>query len=299
MKEFNNIIKEICQELEIKLTILSDDWMKVLEKNGKIKYIEGNRFSLNTQSIGNILDDKGLFYDLINYKNYPIIKHHVIFKDTTKEEILAFFSSNKEKIVLKGSVGACGKEVFLIDNKDELLQKINELFKTQYSVCLCPYYDILHEYRVIVLDNKVKLIYGKNRPVVVGDGKHNLKELALAFNETYFMDDSKCQFDKNYIPKINEEVMINFQFNLSKGTKSFLEIDPLLKEKLMTLAVSISKDLDIAFSSIDIIETTNHELLIMEANSGVTISKFINNHQDGYKMAYDVYKDAIIKMFEE
>ena len=86
MSEFNNIIKEICKELAIKLTFLSDNWVMVLEKDNKIKYIEGNHFSINSQTIGNIMDDKGLFYDLMIYKNYPIIKHKVIFKETKNEE---------------------------------------------------------------------------------------------------------------------------------------------------------------------------------------------------------------------
>lgn len=299
MKEFNNIIKEICQELKIKLTNLSDGWVMVLEKNEKIKYIESNRFSLNDQVIGNIMNDKGLFYDLMIYKKIPIIEHKVIFKDTDKKKIIDFFNENKRNIIVKSNIGMCGKEVFLINNEKELLNKVNELLNSQYSISLCPYYDILHEYRVIVLDDEAKLIYGKIRPKIIGDGKSNLLTLAKKFNEEYFSKPDNQDFDINYVPLLNEEIILNFQFNLSKGSLSFMEIDSNLKSKIMNLALNVCKSTNIRFASIDIIETVDHELLIMEANSGVTISKFISQQKDGYKIAYSVYKNAIIKMFEE
>ena len=299
MKEFNNIVKKICNELDIKLTFLSDGWVMVLEKDEKIKYIESNRFSLNTHAIANIMNDKGLFYDLMINRNFPIIEHKVVFKNTNENEIIDFFNSNKKNIIVKGNIGMCGKEVFLINDLKILLDKVKELLINQYSISLCPYYDILHEYRVIVLDNEVKLIYGKTRPKIIGDGISNLLILAKKFNNDYFSKLENQTFDINYIPKIGEEIILNFQFNLSKGSLSFLEIDDALKNKIIDLALKVCQKTDIRFASIDIIETKSHELLIMEANSGVTINKFINQHKDGYKIAYNIYKDAIMKMFEE
>ena len=68
MQEFNNLIKEICDELNINITLLSDNWLTVLEKDNNINYIQGYKFGLNNHALGNIIDDKGLFYDLLTYK---------------------------------------------------------------------------------------------------------------------------------------------------------------------------------------------------------------------------------------
>ena len=299
MKEFNNIVKEICNELDIKLTFLSDGWVMLLEKGEKIKYIESNRFSLNNHAIANIMNDKGLFYDLMISKNFPIIEHKVIFKDTDKKEIVDFFNKNNKEIIVKSNIGMCGKEVFLINNEEILLDTINYLLTSQYSISLCPYYNILHEYRVIVLDNESQLIYGKIRPKIIGDGINNLLTLAKKFNNDYFSKIENQDFDINYVPKLNEEIILNFQFNLSKGAISFIEIENDLKSQIIDLALNVCKNTNIRFASIDIIETSSHELLIMEANSGVTINKFIHQHKDGYEIAYNVYKNAIVKMFEE
>ena len=60
------IIKEICDELNIKCTFLSKDWVIMLEKDNIKKYITGYKFDLNTQWTSNIVDDK---YNKVFKKN--------------------------------------------------------------------------------------------------------------------------------------------------------------------------------------------------------------------------------------
>ena len=91
MDEFHKIIEDICNELNISVQFLSDDWTTVLEKNGKIHYITWYQFDLNNHGIGNIMDDKGLFYDLLKLKNIPIIEQHVIMDNYDKEDVLNYF----------------------------------------------------------------------------------------------------------------------------------------------------------------------------------------------------------------
>lgn len=299
MNEFNKIIKDIGKELNIKVTLLSDNWLTILEKDNQIRYIQGYKFSLNDHGLGNILDDKGLFYDLMIYKKHPIIEHNVIFKETAYDDIIAYFHQNNDKLVVKGNLGTCGREVFLVDNEVDLQKRINELFLSQFSISLCPFYNILHEYRVIVLSGSAKIIYGKKRPIIIGDGRSNLLSLAKKFNDQYYSLSKNQNFDKEYVPKLNERVDLNFQFNLSKGAIAFFEIENSLKEKIINLALNVANDANIRFGSIDIIETDNHELFIMEANSGVMMDNIIKQRDNGYEVAFNIYKEAILKMFEE
>ena len=81
MPKFNEIINELCQEKNIKLTKISKDWIYVLEKDNQIHYIIAHKFDLNNNSIATILDDKYAFYELMELKKNPIIKHHIIFKN--------------------------------------------------------------------------------------------------------------------------------------------------------------------------------------------------------------------------
>ena len=65
MNIYKDIISKICNELEIKVTNLSDDWLTVLEKDNKIHYINGYKFDLNNHGIGEIMDNKDLFHSLM------------------------------------------------------------------------------------------------------------------------------------------------------------------------------------------------------------------------------------------
>lgn len=297
MKAFNEMIKKIGEELGIKTTILSDNWTIVLEKDGKTRYITGYQFDLNHHAIGNIMDDKGLFWDLLRYKNIPIIEQYVIFHNYDKDKVLDYFKKHNNEIIVKGNISNAGKEVFKINDEKTLFDTIDKLLLKQFSISLCPYYHIINEYRVIILDNVVRNIFGKEKPKVIGDGKKNILELAREYNPYYIEHEDKI-VNPYYILKDKEMAELSFKFNLSEGAKSFTDISNDLKEKIISLALRVTKELDITFASVDIIYTEDHELLVLEANSGVTMNKFILQNKDGYDLAYSIYLDAVKLMFK-
>lgn len=294
MDNFNDIIENICHELNIKLSYTSDKWVKVLEKDNKVRYIQGYKFDLNHHGIGSIIDDKGLFYDICKIKDIPIINHYVIFKDYDKDQILNYFHQNNDILIVKGNIGTCGNEVYKVESKDELFNIIDDLLLSQYSISLCPYYEIKNEYRTIYLNKELRIIYGKEKPFVIGDGISNIKELAIKYND-YYLDH---MIDSNYIPKNNEKVILNYQFNLSRGAKMFLDIDDELKKRIISLSQDVIKKLDLSFVSVDIVHTVDNKLLIMEANSGIMMDNFIRFNYDKQSDVYNLYCDAIKTMFE-
>lgn len=297
MKEFNKMIKKIGEELGIKTTILSDDWTIVLEKNGKTRYITGYQFDLNHHAIGNIMDDKGLFWDLLRYKDIPVIEQYVIFHNYDKNTVLSYFKNHNNEIIVKGNISNAGKEVFKINDEKKLFETIDKLLLKQFSLSLCPYYHIINEYRVIILDNVVRNIFGKEKPKIIGDGNKTVIELAREYNPYYLEHEEKI-INPFYIPKDKEVVELNFKFNLSEGAKSFTDIPLDLKEKIISLALQVTKELDISFASVDIVYTEDNELLVLEANSGVTMNKFITQNENGYSLAYSIYLDAVKLMFK-
>ena len=295
MQEFNIIIKRIGEELGIKVTLLSDNWLTILEKDNKIHYIQGYKFDLNNHGIGNIMDDKGLFNDLMHYKKLPTIEQISFFGCYDKEIVLDYFRKHNNLIV-KGNIGTCGTNVYLVKNEEDLFKKMDLLLSKQDSISIEPYYDIINEYRVILLNNEVKIMYGKERPVIIGDGKSTIKELAIKYNE--FFKESNTIKNPDYIPKPNERIELDFRYNLSQGARLFTEIDSNLKERIIKLAKEVTKALDITFASVDIIHTTDDKILVLEANSGVMMDNYIRLCKDGYNYAYNVYKEAIELMFK-
>ncbi len=295
MNEYNELIKEICKEENIELNIYQGNWLKELRKGNITKYIVGYKFSLNNQGISLVVDDKGLFYDVIKDK-LPIIIHHVLFNNYDSDEVLNLFHKYNNKVIVKGNIGTCGKEVYKITNEKRLFNIIDRLFEKQYSISLCPYYDIDKEYRLIVLNNEVKLIYSKENPIIVGDGIKTIKELLLDFNSTYYSINQVNNPD--YVPKLDEKIIIEYRFNLSNGARVNKDIDIELKNRLIELAKRVVKETNLSFGSIDIIRTTNNELLIMEANSGVMMNNYLKQTKD-YETVKEIYRDAIKTMMEE
>ena len=298
MNTFYEIIKKIGKELGIKVTFLSDNWTIVLEKDGKVHYITGYQFDLNHHAIGNIMDDKGLFFDLLKYNNIPIIEQYVIFSDYDRTKVIKYFNNHNKEIIVKANISNAGKEVFKVNDEKSLFDIINKLLKKQYSISLCPYYKIKNEYRVIILNNVIRVIFGKTKPIVIGDGKKSIKELALECSN-YYLNHEEHIINPNYIPSLGEKVELSFKFNLSSGGKSFVDIPIDLKNKISNLALLVTEKLNITFASVDIINTFDNKLLVMEANSGVTMNKFIIQNKDGYDTSYSIYLDAIKLMFEK
>lgn len=296
MKEFHKIIKKIGEELNIKVTLLSDNWTTVLEKDNMIHYITGYQFDLNNHGIGNIMDDKGLFYDLLKYKDIPIIEQKVIMHNYDQKEIINYFNKHNKEVIVKANISNAGKEVFKIVDEKELFKVIDQLLLKHFSISICPYYQIINEYRVVLLNNEVRLIFGKEKPIVYGNGKDTVKELAIKFNN-FYKENFKEIINPNYIPKINEKVELSFKFNLSHGARSFLDIPNELKNSILALAKKTAKSLNITFASIDIIHTKDNQLMVLEANSGVTLNKFIVQNSDNYNLVYSIYRDAIKMMF--
>ena len=302
---FKNTIKQICDNNGIKCTFLSKNWIIKLEKGDKIGFITGNKFDLNSHALGNILDDKYAFYEVLKNDNVPIIEHKILYKSDNNNEYakgcnsyenaLDYFISNNQNIVIKANNGACGKEVFHITNTKDLYKTLDKLFINNYSISMCPFYNIKNEYRAVVLNNNIKFIYGKTKPVVIGDGKHTLKELLVDFNPNYF----KNKDIKYIIPKNKEVIEYDWRFNLSNGSIGFTNISNDLIKRIEKLIYSVLDVTNIRFSNIDVIELYNGELLVMEANSGVTLDKICNFIESDNNIVYNIYEEAIKYMMEE
>ena len=307
MQEFHKIIEEICEENNIEFKLLSKDWIIMLEKNKKVKFISGYKFDLNMHGIGNVFDDKYATYEVLKSKNIPIINHKIIFKTTNKNAyatnansydiVLEYFKENNSNIVLKANDSTCGNDVYHITNANELTKWLNNLFKKSFSISICPFLKIRQEYRLVILNNECVLAYAKVKPVVIGDGKRTLRDLLIEFNPYYFKN--RLENDSQYkkILAKNEKYEYNWQFNLSKGANCYL-VDDDLKDRLIDISKKITNCIDLGFCSLDIIENEQNELLVMEINSGVMMKNFTKIVPNGREIAKKIYKDAILSCFK-
>lgn len=300
MNEMQKIINEICSEEKIKVNYLSDNWIIELEKSKQKKYIYGYKFGINNQSSSLLADDKYGLYEVLKKNKIKVIEHRIIFKENIKE-IEKYFKEFKKDVVLKINNGTCGQDVYHIKDLEELKKRAEQLLKTNYSLSICPFYEIKQEYRCIILDNECLYSYKKISPIIIGDGKSNIKELLFSFNPYYF-NNNESFYNKNYskymVPKSGEQIIYNFKHNLSSGAILKDIEKESTKNKITKMALDVKDIINIRFASIDIIQTKDNKFLVLEVNSGVMMENFIKQKSNGYEIAKKIYKKAILKMFE-
>ncbi len=304
---FKKIIEDICRENGIKYNFLSKDWVIMLEKNGKKRFISGYKFDLNSHGIGLIADDKYALYDVLKVKKIPVIEHKIVYNKTnnsdyaigcnTYEYVKDYFTQNNNHIVIKPNNGTCGRNVFNVTDINEIDTILDKLFKTNYSISICPFYEIKNEYRVIMLNGEKKLLYAKYLPIVIGNGKKTIRQLLLEFNPIYFKDKLKdSKYDK--ILNDKEKFEYNWKFNLSQGSIAKMVENKSLEEKLIQIAKDVCNNINLRFGSIDIVETINGKLLVLEANSGVMIDNYIKLNPNEYNLVKEIYKEAVESLLE-
>lgn len=295
MNNVQKIIKEICYEQNIQFKLLSNDWVILLQKNKKIKYVIGYSFPLNDQAVGKICDDKYAVYELMKQFNIPVATHYIVFNNYDKDDIRDFCKKYNYNIVVKNNYGTCGNDMYHVNNEIDLFSKIDQLLLKTYAVVLMPYYNIKTEYRNIVLNNNIELTYGKKRPIIIGDGIKNIHELLCDFNNNYF---SKINDPKlNIILKEKEKYEYNWQFNLSKGSIPCLLDDKNKEKEIKKMALNISNIIGTNFASIDIVELQDGSLLLLEINSGVMMDNITKTLPNGRNLAKEIYSKAICEMF--
>ena len=296
-KQFNRIIKQICQEKNIQYEELSDDWIIKLKKDNKNKFLVGYKFDLNTQATSEICNDKFALYAVLESEGIQAIKHNIIFKNE-ESKLNKYFNEYNNNVVLKPNNGTCGNNVLHICDFDKLKDEYNRLINKCYSVDICPFYNIENEYRIIYLPNK-QYIYKKIKPIITGDGIHTVKELLIDFNKEYFSKEENLKNENvsaDYIPASGEIIEYEWRFNLSKGAK-ISNVDDKEKEMLIEIVKKIVEVIGVKFVSIDIVKLTNNQYMVMEINSGVMMENLIKIQENGEQIAKDLYGEAIDSMF--
>lgn len=306
---FHVLMHEVCSEIGVKVEKLSYGWILQLSKDGKVRHITGTRFDLNPEATGDIACDKYATYEVLNSQNVPIIKHVMIFNPATRSSMVendgiwltvATEFLKHGSLVVKPNYGCEGQGVTLCHSMKETESAIQKLFKTHNSISICPYYDIRTEYRTFYLDGKVYLIYGKTKPFVLGDGSSTIGKLVEKLNlpDKSVVQENLKYIDLNYVPIAGEKVNISWKHNLSGGAKPTILQKGDLYDKIERLAIRAGKAMNINFATIDIIETTDDNLYVLEINSGIGATIFIDSIEGGAEIIKNIYRHAVNKMFQ-
>lgn len=291
----NKLLREIAKDKGIKLEFLSYNYVAKMNKDGKTRYVVGCSFGNNSTSSSKMATDKCCTYEVLKSYNIPIIEHHFVNEENTN---LEFTKKYNYDVVVKPNKGSEGKDVLHLTNLEDIVKHTNKVVRYEKSAAICPFYNIKHEYRTFYLDGESLLTYDKQRPYVIGDGINTVEDLIKSNSYKYLKTDEMTENQLKYIPQKAEQVCISWKHNLSLGAKPNIVKDKEKLDKIHKLVEEAAKAIGITFSSIDVIELDNGELMILEINSSVTMTKFVEYEEYGHAIAKDIYSKAIDKLFE-
>ena len=273
------LLEQVCARQNLQLVRLSKGYLAALTRKfapanpsdpalspppqSLTRYIWGRDFGLNPASSAAILNDKYAIYETLTYHHIPAVECQIIYPEGDPNpwavgcNSLAFaaqyFCAHGSHIVLKPNYGSQGIGVRQITSLPELARAYREAFARSYSASLCPFYNIQHEYRVVILDGTVRLAYMKTAH---GDWRFNLHHGALA----------------SPIPSADYPAIAH-------------------------LARQAFRALDLRFCSVDIIKTTDDQLLVMELNNGVTLTGYLKQRPEELGRILSIYHDAVAAIF--
>lgn len=304
-RPFVKIIKEICSENNIELASFSYDWIFQLSKSEKTAHIFGYQFGNNSATSQLICADKCATSDILLFNGVPAVKHDFFMSPTNInyvgvsgnwERILKLLREHG-KVVCKANEGSGGGSVYLASTQFELERAAHKIFSHSRTMAVSPFYEIEKEFRTVVLDGKVMLIYSKNIPFVEGDGKSTLRELLISYAQSHSdfplkLDESENDLD---IIEIGKKHYLNWKHNLGQGAHPEIIQDELLISELSNLATRAARVTGIQFASVDIIKVKNN-FMVLEVNSGVMMDYFSQVSDTNYQIAKNIYQKAIEKM---
>lgn len=180
-KIFNKILHDLAKDNGYKITRIIDSVYE-LKKGNKSVYVRGKNFGLNSALSAAFAKNKAQTFEILRRNNIKAVPHYEIYQPAfyalfgdqekrNKMRINAVIKKEKLPLVLKPAEGNKSRGVVLCSSKSKINKYARDLFITEHELVLCPFREIKHEYRVVILNGKVELIFDKVKPERVKRGK--------------------------------------------------------------------------------------------------------------------------------
>lgn len=266
-RQLIKIVKEICQEHGITFQGFSSDWVIQLTANDHTMFIHGYKFPNNNAAIEQICNDKSALSDLLSAHRIPHVPHSYFSSSYNKQnpppqdnrKRMQSLLQEYGKIVCKPNAATGGYGVFKVSSQRDLEFASQEIFSASEAMSISPYRKIQAEYRVIIVNASVGVIYEK----------------------------------KFRVPDADEIVEVSWKHNLEQGARPVIVTDVFKTEILSELALSCVAALDAEFVSVDIVED-ECGFEVLEINSGVMMENFAASNPENYEIAKNIYQKAIL-----
>ena len=269
----------------------------------------GYDLGLNSSVTHRVANDKAATAEVLEICGIPCVPHTLFLSPKLSEYVpsmgsweamLRLLEKNPEGIVVKPNEGTGGNSVFRVLTKPKLEIAVDAIFSSNKSLSISPYLEIEDEVRVVLIDYLPVVVYSKNRPSIVGDGKRSLLELALAATPV----EQRSTVLPGIVDDLDEAALdavlpagqrraLNWRHNLGSGAQPILLEQGATREACVQIAVRAAKSIEMRFGSIDVVQV-NGVWQVLEVNSGVMMEALSKSHPD---LVYAAYGAALDKVF--
>ncbi len=260
------MLYKICQVEGIELKFLCNNWVKRLEKSGQVKFINGYKFGLNSYSAGQVADDKYATYEVLELAKIPVVEHLIIY--TPHNQATYALGRNSLEYVLN----------YLAQHANHIVLKPN---------CGTGGASTFAVRTIEGVKCALTEIF-QNNPTACMSPFHQVKHEYRAI-----MLDGEARLTYRKTLASEKE----WRFNLAHGALAE-EVPAELREEIIELAKRTMAATGLRFGSVDIVETIDEKLLVLEVNSGVMTSGYLRQHPEQSGLVAEIYRDAIRRMFE-
>jgi glutathione synthase/RimK-type ligase-like ATP-grasp enzyme len=304
---FVDAIRKYCLAHEIAIEVKSGGWLIVMQRGSQRRLAFGYDIGLNNAAAHQIASDKAATADVLTLAGVPCIPHTLYLgprlsshvpESGSRDAMLRHLDEHPEGLVVKPNQGTSGESVFLVKTKAGLERAVTRIFMDYPSLAISPYVDIEDEVRVVLLEDLPLIVYSKTRPTVVGDGKHSLRELALAAaaQGSSVLPGITGDWDKAELDAVlppGQRRMLNWRHNLDSGAQPVLLHQGDVRDACVGLAIKAATAVGVRFASIDVVRSAG-AWQILEVNSGVKMEALGQLHPD---IVYAAYHAALDKVF--
>jgi glutathione synthase/RimK-type ligase-like ATP-grasp enzyme len=294
---FLETIKKYCLAHSIAVEVRSGGWLVVMTRGNERRLVIGYDIGLNSAVAHQVANDKSACAEVLASVGVPAIPHMLFLGSKLSKHIpgsdsldamLHLLDQHARGLVVKPNEGTSGELVFRVTTRAHLEAAVARILAAHPSLAISPFVEIEDEVRVVLLDDRALVVYGKARPSVVGDGIQSLRELArqtAAAEQLKTITDDFDAAELDAIPPAGERQLLNWRHNLDAGAEPVLLADGAAREACVALA---SK----AFASIDVVRTDG-AWQILEVNSGVKMEALGRRHPALVEAAYSAALDAV------
>jgi len=219
-----DFLQEICPEQNIKFETFSGGYIVRLTKGETVRHMYGSHLDANPAAADRIACDKCACYAILTQNRIPAVPHILLQHPVrrigfiggkgTWIQTLEYFKNADQKAVVKPNHGTNGHNVYLCDSVQTLETAVHEIFQTEPTAAISPFFNIKTEYRVFYVYGECPLVYAKQPSS--DNWRHNLSQGATAVEVE---DKKKLAVLKELASQAARAININF------ATVDIIEID--------------------------------------------------------------------------